>query len=337
MTLNLGLIGTGAIGRDHMRRITETLSGARIAAVSDVDRAAAEASLGPLGLDAEVFGTGAALIASPGIDAVLVTSWGGAHEPDVLAAIRAGKPVFCEKPLATTAEACRNIVDAEIAGGRRLVQVGFMRRYDTGYRLLKGVIDSGRIGAPLMVHAAHRNASVGANYTNDMAIHDTLIHEIDVLRWLLADDYRTVQVVFPRRTPHAREGLRDPQVVMLETVKGVRINVEIFVNCVYGYDIQCEIVGETGIAKLPEPQAIPVRSGATLSTAILVDWKDRFIDSYDVELRDFIEAAARGTAAGPTAWDGFAAAVAADACVRAQTSGAIEPVTMPDRPAFYDR
>ena len=161
MTLNLGLIGTGAIGRDHMRRITQTLSGACIAAVSDVNRPAAEAAVATLGLDAKVFDTGAALIAAPEIDAVLVTSWGGAHEPDVLAAVRAGKPVFCEKPLATTAEGCRNIVDAEISGGKRLVQVGFMRRYDTGYRLLKGIVDAGGIGAPLMVHAAHRNPTVG--------------------------------------------------------------------------------------------------------------------------------------------------------------------------------
>ncbi|KQT84107.1 Gfo/Idh/MocA family oxidoreductase [Aurantimonas sp. Leaf443] len=335
MTVNIGVIGTGAIGRDHMRRITQTLAGGAIVAVSDVNRGAAEASLAALDLDGEVFATGAELVASPKVDAVLVTSWGGAHEPDVLSAVKAGKPVFCEKPLATTAQGCRNIVEAEIAGGRRLVQVGFMRRYDAGYRMLKTMIDAGTIGAPLMVHGAHRNPTVGANYTTDMAIHDTLIHEIDVLRWLLDDDYRSVQVVFPRRTPNAREGLRDPQVVMIETVKGVRIDVEIFVNCVYGYDIQCEIVGETGIARLPEPMSIQTRSGARLSNEILVDWKDRFIDSYDVELKDFLAAAARGTASGPTAWDGFAAAVAADACVKAQGSGAIEPVAMPERPAFY--
>ncbi len=336
MTLNIGVIGTGAIGRDHMRRITQTLSGARISAVSDVNRAAAEASLAPLGLDAEVFATGPELIASPNVDAVLVTSFGAAHEPDVVAAVKAGKPVFCEKPLATTAQGCRNIVEAEVAGGRRLVQVGFMRRYDAGYRMLKQVIDKDGVGAPLMVHAAHRNPTVASNYVTEMAIHDTLIHEIDVFRWLLDDDYKTVQVVFPRRSPNAHEGLRDPQIVLIETVKGVRIDVEIFVNCVYGYDIQCEVVGETGLARLPEPMSIQSRSGARLSNPILTDWKDRFIDAYDVELRDFIDAASKGTAAGPSSWDGYAAAVAADACVEAQTSGQIVAVTMPQKPDFYN-
>ena len=81
-----------------------------------------------------VHATGQELIADDGVDAVLVRSWGPTHEEFVLAAIEAGKPVFCEKPLATTQEACLRIVDAEVASGRRLVQVGFMRRYDARTR-----------------------------------------------------------------------------------------------------------------------------------------------------------------------------------------------------------
>lgn len=335
MTLRIGVVGTGAIGRDHMRRITHTLSGAQIVAASDVSPEFARAALAPLDIEAEVFETGEALIASPEVDAVLVTSSGATHEQYVMAAIAANKPVFCEKPLAPTAQACLNIVEAESRAGRRLVQVGFMRRYDAGYRALKRTVDQGGIGLPLMVHAAHRNPTVADAYTTDMAITDTLIHEIDVLRWLLEDDYKTVQVVFPRRTPNAQPHLADPQVVLIETVKGVRIDVEIFVNCRYGYDIQCEIVCETGIAKLPEPSAVVMRKQAALSTEILMDWKDRFIESYDVELQDFIRAASNGTASGPTAWDGYAAAVAADACVAAQRSGQIVAVTMPERPTQY--
>ncbi|WP_170968935.1 Gfo/Idh/MocA family oxidoreductase, partial [Pseudomonas viridiflava] len=107
------------------------------------------------------------------VEAVPVCSWGATHEEYVLAAIAAGKPVFCEKPLAVTAAGCRHIVEAEIAGGKRLVQVGFMRPYDHGYRALKAVIDSGQIGEPLMLHCAHRNPRVGENYKTDMAITDT--------------------------------------------------------------------------------------------------------------------------------------------------------------------
>ena len=73
------------------------------------------------------------------------------------------------------------------------------------------------------------------------------------------------------------------------------------------------------------------------STAILTDWKDRFIASYDVELQDFIDAAANGTASGPTSWDGYVAAISSDACVAAQEApGAIVPISLPARPALYD-
>lgn len=81
------------------------------------------------------------------------------------------------------------------------------------------MIDDGDIGAPLMLRCAHRNQSVGENYTTDMAITNTLIHELDVLRWLLNDDYRSVQVRFPRSTSHTHARLKDPQIVSFETKK----------------------------------------------------------------------------------------------------------------------
>ncbi len=134
MTLKIGVIGTGMIGRDHTRRIQQVLSDAEVVALSDVNQASAESVRADLAPNAKLYDTGEALIAAPEVEAVLVTSWGATHEPYVLAAIAAGKPVFCEKPLAVTAEGCRRIVDAEIAYGKRLVQVGFMRPYDAGYR-----------------------------------------------------------------------------------------------------------------------------------------------------------------------------------------------------------
>lgn len=80
MTLNIGVIGTGAIGRDHIRRITNTLTGARVTAVTDVQAGAAQDTVSTYGLDAQVFATGQEVIASPEVDAVLVTSWGPTHE-----------------------------------------------------------------------------------------------------------------------------------------------------------------------------------------------------------------------------------------------------------------
>ena len=337
MTVKIGIIGTGMIGRDHARRLASVLNGSDVVAVTDVTRASAKACAREVAPRATVFDDGHALINDPTVDAVVVTSWGPTHEEFVLAAIKAGKPVFCEKPLATTAEGALNIVQAEVAFGRRLVQVGFMRRFDAGYVALKSVVDS-EIGTPLMVHAKHRNPEVGDSYTTPMAIVDTAIHEIDVLRWLLNDDYLSAQVVFPRKTGHASGHLADPQIVMLETVKGVRIDIEIFVNCKYGYDIQCEVVGENGVAYLPEPLCVSTRKEARLGQPILMDWKRRFIDSYDVELQAFVDAVAAGSATGPSAWDGYVANVTSDACVAAQeASGAIVPITLSvARPALYD-
>lgn len=336
MILKIGVIGTGMIGRDHTRRIQQVLAGAEVVALSDVNLASAESVRADLAPSARLYPTGEALIAAPEVEAVLVTSWGATHEPYVLAAIAAGKPVFCEKPLATTAEGARRIVEAEVAHGKRLVQVGFMRRYDAGYVALKEAVQQ-HTGAPILVHAAHRNPAVPEAYVTPMAIHDTLIHEIDVFRWLLDDDYVSARVLYPRNAERSHSKLRDPQVVVLETRKGVLIDVEIFVNCHYGYDIQCEVVGEDGTARLPEPMAIDMRLGAQRQSRILTDWKDRFVASYDVELQDFIAAASRGNATGPSAWDGYAAAVTSDACVQAQESaGQAVAIELPARPALYE-
>lgn len=336
MTLRIGVIGTGMIGRDHTRRIQQVLADAEVVALSDYNPDSARKVAADLAPGAKVYDRGEDLIAAPDVDAVLVCSTGSTHEAYVLAAVQAGKPCFCEKPLATTAAASKRIVEAEVAAGKRLVQVGFMRRYDAGYVALKKAVDA-QIGAPIMVHAAHRNPAVPEAYVTPMAIHDTLIHEIDVLRWLLDDDYVSVRVLFPRKAAAAHAQLRDPQVVVLETAKGVLIDVEVYVNCKYGYDIQCEVVGEEGIARLPEPMAVPLRLGARLQNEILTDWKDRFVAAYDVELAAFIEAARRGTATGPSSWDGYVANVTSDAAVQAQQSeGEAVKIELPARPALYD-
>ncbi|WP_025722171.1 Gfo/Idh/MocA family protein [Paenibacillus polymyxa] len=336
MTLKIGVIGTGAIGREHIRRITNNLSGATIVAVTDVNAEAAKATVDNYKLNAQVFPDDKTLIESGGVDAILVTSWGPAHQQSVMAGIEAGKYVFCEKPLATTAQGCMEIVQAEVRHGKKLVQVGFMRRYDQGYQQLKQAIDSKFIGEPLMIRCAHRNPEVDDKYTTDMAITDTLVHEIDVLHWLVNDDYKSVQVAYPKKTRHASSHLRDPQVVTLETQGGILINAEIFVNCKYGYDIQCEVIGEEGVVKLPEVPSITFRKEAQLGTHILMDWKQRFLDAYDRELQDFIDSIRlSGEPQGPTSWDGYIAAVTADACVRAQESGRQESVELGEKPTLY--
>ncbi len=237
--------------------------------------------------------------------------------------------------MATSAEDCKRIVEAEIAGKKQLVQVGFMRRFDRGYKQLKSVIDNGKIGQPLMLHCVHRNRVSGPKHTTEMNINNSVIHEIDVLRWLLGEEYKTAQVLVPRSSRLAKNGLRDPQIVLLETQSGVRIDVESFVNCQYGYDVQCEIVGETGTVRLPDPANVVVRSQGVRFYEIFPDWSDRFIEAYDTEFQHWVDAVKQGLVKGPTAWDGYVACITADACTEAREKGTIVPITVPECPPFY--
>ena len=100
MTVRVGVIGAGWIGQEHIRRLTDTVTGAEVTAITDIDAARAEEAAARVG--ARVRADGAELITANDVDAVLVTSWGPTHAEHVLNAIAAGKPVFCEKPLATT-------------------------------------------------------------------------------------------------------------------------------------------------------------------------------------------------------------------------------------------
>ena len=332
-TLSIGVVGTGAIGQDHIDRITNKLVGARVVAVTDISQANAAKAAAICG--ARIEQDSAAVVSAPDVDAIVVCSWGPAHAESVLQAIAAGKPVFCEKPLATTAEDCKKIVDAEAASGRHLVQVGFMRRYDRGYLQMKALIDSGELGQPLLVHCAHRNVYAEENCDTPMAVNDTAIHEIDALHWLVGDEYVSAQVILGRDTKHTPAKLRDPQMMILRTRGGIIIDIEVFLNCRYGYDIQCEVCCEEGIVRLPEPNFPPVRKDGHRAVYIEQDWKARFAEAYDAEIQQWIRSTRRGEVTGPTAWDGYTAAVTAGALVKSQQTGAIEPIAAGERPAFY--
>jgi myo-inositol 2-dehydrogenase/D-chiro-inositol 1-dehydrogenase len=336
MTVRVGVIGAGMIGRDHIRRITQVLSGGTVVAVTDVDAARAQ-SVADGWPGAAVYPAGRELVASGDVDAVLVTSWGPTHEDHVLAAIEAGLPVFCEKPLATTEDACLRIMDAEMAGGRRLVQVGFMRRYDAGYRALKAALDEGTIGTPLLMHCAHRNRSAPPyGFTTEGMIADSAVHEIDVVQWLFGEPIVAASILKPRRSRRAAEGLHDPLIVLLEMASGVLVDVEVFVNAGYGYDIRGEIVGETGTVALAEAAGeVTVKAAGARRGRVPGDWRDRFAAAFDAELQDWLNAVAAETSTGPGSWDGYAAAAVTAGCLEALRSGQRTPVTLRERPEFY--
>ena len=340
MTLNVGVIGVGMIGQDHIRRITHVLSGARVSAVTDVDLDRAKQVAAGLP-SAKALQTGQELIADDEVDAVVVTSWGPTHEEYVLASIAAGKQVFCEKPLATTREACERILDAEVASGRRHVMVGFMRRYDEGYRAMKDTIDSGEIGAPLMFHSGHRNPTVPGHYTSDMIINDTCVHDVDIARFLLDDEIVAARVLTARKNSLAGEHLTDPVLFVFEMAGGALVDVEASINIQYAYDIRGEVVGERGTVELAETNHVVVKSatpsGGRFGGRVPDDWRERFLRAYDTEFAEWITAATRGESTGPSSWDGYAATVVCAAGLAAMESGERVEVALRERPALYVR
>jgi myo-inositol 2-dehydrogenase / D-chiro-inositol 1-dehydrogenase len=266
---------------------------------------------------------------------VVVTSWGPTHEEYVLACIEAGKQVFCEKPLATTRAACDRIVDAEVAAGKRLVMVGYMRRYDDGYRAMKETIISGEIGAPLMFHSGHRNPSVPPHYVSDMIINDTCVHDVDVARFLLDSEIVATRVIKPRKNSRASDHLTDPLLILFEMATGAVVDVEASINIQYAYDIRGEVVGESGTVELAETTKVIVKREGRYGGRVPEDWRERFIRAYDVEFQEWVSAATAGRSTGPSSWDGYAATVVCDAALEALHGGDRVEVSMREQPDLY--
>ena len=331
MSVRIGVIGCGVMGATHVRLLATEVRGAEVAAVADADPVRAAAVAG----GARVHEDPLALVRDAEVDAVIIASSDATHEAFVLACLEAGKPVLCEKPLAATAEAGLRVVEAEAAIGRRLIQLGFMRRYDSGYVAMKAALRDGAVGAPLLLHCIHRNASVPPDYTSDMLITSSAIHEVDIARWLLEDEIVSAVVHGPR-SPRSPGGLRDPQLVVLETASGVLVDVEVFATARYGYDIRCELVGEAGTVTLAPPRTVEVRRDGQDGAVVPEGFAPRFAEAYRRELQAWTVAAGGGGATGPSAWDGYAASAVGEACLRSLAEGGgSHAVELAERPGLY--
>ena len=335
MTVKIGLIGLGMIGRDHLKRFHNVISGAEVTAVCDINRAAADAVASEYG--ATAFYDAEEMIHSELVDAVFICSIGPVHKTQILAAFNAGKPVFCEKPLTPTADESKEIIEAEVKAGKRLLQLGFMRRFDPGYQALKHAIDSGEPGDVMLIHCAHRNPSVPESYTLEMAINDSATHEIDIIRYLLNENITSVRVDKPlKKTSRALPHLQDPLIVIFETESGVRIDDELFVNCHYGYDIRCEVVGENAVIALNEQQLINTRSLHGNAHHIAQSCMERFATAYDREVQHFVDSVRDGREmSGPSSWDGYVVALVCDAGLASLKDGEKHDVVIPQQPSLY--
>ncbi len=198
-----------------------------------------------------------------------------------------------------------------------------MRRYDPGYADLKARLDAGAIGAPLLVHCAHRNPSVHDFFDSrdDHHRHRRARGRHHPLAARGGD--RARDGADAARRPAARApGLRDPQLILFETARGRIVDVEAFVSAGYAYDIRCEVVGEDGTLELLPPATVAVRTGIAESLVAPASFQERFGTAYLNELQAWVAAIARGEEpSGPSAWDGYAAAAVCEAAVASLERG----------------
>lgn len=333
--IRVGVIGTGGMGTRHATNLRRFVGGARVAAVADIDvgraRRAAAASGSPT-----VYGDPAAVIADPAVDAVLIAAPDERHAQLTRACLAAGKPVLCEKPLATSPDEALAVVEDEVALGRRLVAVGFMRRFDAQHRAVKAVVDSDEIGEPLLFKGVHRNASVEFGITGATILINSAGHDLDSARWLLGSDPVRVLVRGIRSRPDLHADTRDLLVIELEMAGGQLAVAEVYVNADYGYEVSAEVVCQRGTAQTIPPDRVLVRGRAHRGVTVASDWMDPFQDAYVAELRDWIEALrAASTFSGASAWDGFVTMQTTAAAIESLASGQEAAVRLPERPVLY--
>ncbi|GAB3914477.1 inositol 2-dehydrogenase [Microlunatus endophyticus] len=329
--LRVAVLGVGMMGGFHVETLSRRVHGATVSVINDYDQAKAVAVAGSIGARTE--SDPLAAINADDVDAVVIASPGTAHEQQVLACLDRGIPVLCEKPLTVDPVSALEVVKAERRTGKQLVQLGFMRRFDPEYAAAKQLIDSGELGRVLLLHCVHRNMANGPHFDSAMMITDSVVHEVDVARFLLGEEIASVQVLKPTATSAAPEGVSDPMIVIFRTGSGVIVTVEIFVRAQIGYEVRTEVVGERGstlfgldqhgITKLSGPDGSG-RWGGLVPPGFI----ERFAPAYQIELQHWVDAARTGGIDGPGAWDGYAAAAVCAAGVEAVRTGEVVPVTL---------
>jgi myo-inositol 2-dehydrogenase/D-chiro-inositol 1-dehydrogenase len=330
--LRIAVLGVGMMGADHVARIGSRIAGARVTVVNDYVTEKAEQ------LAATIPGCRAIAdpldaIADGDVDAVVLATPGTTHEKQLLACLEHGKPVMCEKPLTTDVATSLEVVKREAELGKRLIQVGFMRRFDAEYVALKALLTDGALGTPLVMHCVHRNAEVPPNFDSSMIVKDSLVHEVDVTRFLFDEEITSIQVIRPAANPNAPQGLQDPQIAIFQTASGKHVDVEVFVTTGVAYEVRTEVVGERGSAMIGLDVGL-VRKSAPghWGGQITPSFKERFGLAYDAEIQRWVDAVRSGVNVdGPGAWDGYAAAAVCAAGVASLESGLPVAVEMVSR------
>ena len=327
--LRVAVVGVGVMGADHAARIDRKIKGARVAVVSDYVAGKAENVASGISGCRAVMDPLDAITASD-VDAVVLATPGSVHDEQLAACLEYGRPVLCEKPMTTDAESALQLVKREAALGHRLIQVGFMRRFDREYMQLKALLDGGELGRALVLHCAHRNPAVPPDFDSAMIVKDSLVHEVDAIRFLVDEEIASIQVIKPTSNRGAPSGLVDPQIAIMRTTSGRHVDVELFVTTGVAYEVRTEVVGERGSAMIGLDVGLVRKSAPGFwGGRITPGFRERFGAAYDTEVQRWVEAVCSGiNVDGPGAWDGYAATAVCAAGVESLASGGPVDVKM---------
>ncbi|OZM79281.1 Gfo/Idh/MocA family oxidoreductase [Pseudonocardia sp. MH-G8] len=324
--IGVALVGAGRMGAFHGRSLARRIPGARLVAVADPAPGIAER----LGAD-RAYTDPAEAFADPAVDAVVIAAPARFHADLVVAAARAGKAVFCEKPMALSLPDADRAIDAARAAGV-LLQVGFNRRFAPDWQAARALLDDGRLGTPRVLRSVTRDPGGfdPSRVPPDTIFNETLIHDFDALRFLnpgaeAVEVYTTADALVE---PEWRErGLLDTAVVVVRFDNGATGVAEACFEAAYGYDVRGEVFGSGGMATMGDGR----RSGTVFSGAEgrIVETarsdQELLAGAYVAELAAFVDAVRDGTPAAPVGGEDARAALAI-ALAAAQSVRAGRPV-----------
>lgn len=334
--MNVGVIGAGGMGGRHAHNLHGKVVGAKVSGVFDVDLARMEQVARDCG-SARTYRDAHELIEDERIEAVLVASPDETHVEFVLACLREGKPVLCEKPLSNTATEARRVVEAEASLGRKLVSLGFMRRFDPEHLALYEAVRSGVVGRPVMFKGVHRNANVRPGFPAEAVVSQAAIHEIDATRWLLGREILEVYVRGVQVDDSLEAAVLDLLSLHFALDGDGLASAEVFLSAGYGYEVSAEVIGDKGTAITHQPDRVVVRADGARARPVPADWLVRFQEAYVAQLEKWVQSLSGGYFAGADAWDGYVSLLVSDACLLSLESGRPEPVIIPERPALYQK
>lgn len=324
MTMNFAVLGAGRIGQVHADALTG-VSGARLVAIADPVAAAAEAVRARHGCDIRKID---AIEAAGDVDAVLICTPTDTHADLIERFARAGKAIFCEKPIDLEIErvrACLQVVRETDA----FLMIGFQRRFEPDFNVLKQAIDGGRIGKVEMVALTSRDPSpppVSYIERSGGIFRDMTIHDFDVARWMLGEEVETVQAAATVLVDPAigAAGDFDSASVLMTTSSGAHCTISNSRRATYGYDQRIEVHGSKGaVSAINHAEARVEFAGPEGYTRPPNQhfFITRYMEAYRAEIEAFVKAVTDGTPPPVSGEDGLRALALALAAMRSVAEG----------------